>query len=400
MASFPTGPSTPAGKAQVKLLSPRREDGSMQSDIYNVVIVGAGPAGATAATLLAKKGHRVAMIDRATFPRDVICAGWLSARSVPLLGELEVKAKPLLKHPFRDVTLYRADFTQSAKPVFEDAPGYLVDRAQFDSALVAAAVRQGVDVFQGTAAENLQLKEASVTIELADEKQVEGRLLLLAAGRNTELLQRVGLSVDPHESPIWTAQVEAPLSKQAAPKKPRVGVILGLEDPESFGICCLSTNRMSVGVNWVGDSSGAIPALVDLCHRAFENKILPLDLSDKAGKAKLISSPAAAALDRESHVGKHTLVIGDSGGFIAAASNEGIYPAMWSAQIAVEVADKALHSVHSQDELISFDSAWRMQMADYLRSPHTDIQFLLPLVFTNQPMADRMGAAFFCGENI
>jgi hypothetical protein len=49
---------------------------------------------------------------------------------------------------------------------------------------------------------------------------------------------------------------------------------------------------------------------------------------------------------------------------------------------------------------MSFDSLWRMQMADHLRSPHTDIRFLLPLIFSNQPMADRMGAAFFFGENI
>jgi flavin-dependent dehydrogenase len=114
----------------------------------------------------------------------------------------------------------------------------------------------------------------------------------------------------------------------------------------------------------------------------------------------VIRSPVATALDTESHVGKHTLVIGDAGGFVAAASNEGIYPAMWSAQIAAEVIENALHANRSQDELISFDSAWRMQMADYLRSPHTDIQFLLPLIFSNQPMANRMGAAFFHGENI
>ena len=73
---------------------------------------------------------------------------------------------------------------------------------------------------------------------------------------------------------------------------------------------------------------------------------------------------------------------------------------MWSAQIAVDVLEKALRSVQSQDELMTFDSVWRMQMADYLRSPHTDIQFLLPLIFSNQPMANRMGAAFFLGENI
>ncbi|MCH7839235.1 MAG: hypothetical protein IID38_03225 [Planctomycetes bacterium] len=97
---------------------------------------------------------------------------------------------------------------------------------------------------------------------------------------------------------------------------------------------------------------------------------------------------------------KHTLLIGDAGGFVSAISNEGIYPAIWSAGIAAEVIHEALDANPSQDVLMTFDSRWRVEMADHLRSPHTDIRFLLPLIFTNQPMADRMGAAFFFGENI
>ena len=73
---------------------------------------------------------------------------------------------------------------------------------------------------------------------------------------------------------------------------------------------------------------------------------------------------------------------------------------MWAAQIAAGVAQTALRSVHSQDALMTFDSQWRIEMADYLRPPNTDNQFLLPLIFSNQPMADRMGAAFFSGDNI
>ncbi|MCH8148147.1 MAG: site-specific integrase [Planctomycetes bacterium] len=92
--------------------------------------------------------------------------------------------------------------------------------------------------------------------------------------------------------------------------------------------------------------------------------------------------------------------IGAAGGFVSAASNEGIYPGMWSGQIAADVLITALKGRQSQDELMAFDAAWRMQMADYLRSPNTDHQFLLPLIFSNQPMADRMGAAIFSGENI
>ena len=66
----------------------------------------------------------------------------------------------------------------------------------------------------------------------------------------------------------------------------------------------------------------------------------------------------------------------------------------------VAVVIEALDGEHSQDVLMTFDSKWRMSMAEYLRPPGTDIQFLLPLIFSNQPMADRMGAAFFAGKNI
>ncbi len=372
----------------------------MSDDLYDVAIVGAGPAGATAAIVLAQKGRKVVLVDRATFPRQTTCASWLNARCAPLLTDLGVKDKSLLKCQFSDVTLYRPDFSQSAKPTFEHTPGYLIDRARFDNALVTTAADQGVNFVQGCAATDLQLKESSAVIELADGRHLDGRLLLLASGRRAELFERLGLAASKGEAPIWAAQVDAPLTGKAAPRKAQIGVILGLDNAGSLGICLLSTDRVSMGINWAGEGTEAVPALVQLCRQAFQHQVVPVDLSDEAGSVTLSHSPASAALDMESHVGKHTLVIGDAGGFISAASNEGIYPAMWSAQIAGEVIDRALHSVHSQDELMTFDSTWRMQMADYLRSPHTDIQFLLPLIFTNQSMADRMGAAFFSGENI
>ncbi|MGB2986276.1 MAG: FAD-dependent monooxygenase, partial [Phycisphaerae bacterium] len=361
----------------------------MSDSPYEVVIVGAGPAGATAAILMAQKGHRVELVDRETFPREVACAGWLNARSVPLLTELGVAVKPLLNRAFHDVTFYRADFSQTAKPRFENAPGYLIDRAQFEHALITTAVDKGVSFVQGCAVTDLRLKESSILAKLPGGRIMEGRLLLLAAGRGSPLFDRVGLTGAMGESPIWSVQVDARLTSHAAPPEPRVGVILGLDRAGSFGLCCVSTDRMSIGVNCVGERGEAVPALVHLCRRAFEHEVVPVDLSDQARETEPLWSPASAALDMDSHVGKHTLVIGDAGGFIAAASNEGIYPAMWSAQIATEVADKALHSVHSQDELMTFDSIWRMRMADYLRSPHTDVQFLLPLIFSNQSMADR-----------
>ncbi len=372
----------------------------MGDGIYDVVVVGAGPAGAAAAILMAGKGRRVVLIDKATFPRPVPCAGWVNMACVPLLNDLGVDTAPYEKCKFKDVRFFKPDFTETAVPAFESPPGFLVDRTDFDNTLVSTAGRQGVELVLGCAAADIALNESSACVKLADGRSIEARLLILAAGRDTDLLQCVGVRVGSAGQLIWTAQVGASLESGVGPSEPQVSVVFGMDKVGSFGMCCVAPDRVSVSVHWMGEREDVAAALVHLCRQAFEHEVVPVELASQAATARLSATPASAALEMDSHVGKHALVIGEAGGFVSAASNEGIYPAMWSARIAVDVANKALDCVHSQDELMTFNSVWRMEMADYLRSPHTDIQFLLPLIFSNQPMANRMGAAFFLGENI
>jgi len=372
----------------------------MAEERFDVAILGAGPAGATAAILLGRRGHSVALIDRFNFPRPVTCAGWVSSKVEAILPELGVSPSALLHRPFRDVTLHNADFTKTAKPRFETSVGFLVDRATFDNVLVQTAVQHGATLIQGQAATDLRLNEGSVTITLANRRTVVSRLLLFAAGRGSELLERLGQSRQSGGTPLWTAQAEALHSGGTKLGEPRVAVVLGLDGAGSFGFCCVTDDRALVNVNWAGEPEKTLSVLLNLCRAAKQHNIVPLDLSKQAVAAAVVRTPASAALDMDSHVAKHTLLIGDAGGFVSAASNEGIYPAMWSAKLAVKAVEAALQTELSQDQLMSFDALWRTQMADHLRSPHTDIRFLLPLIFQNQPMADRMGAAFFFGENL
>ncbi|MEK7731123.1 MAG: FAD-dependent oxidoreductase, partial [Planctomycetota bacterium] len=120
----------------------------MTEESYDVAVIGAGPAGATAALQLGRKGYQVALVDRSAFPRPANCAGWLSAKVEPLLAELGLPAKKILGCPFRDVTLFNADLTKTAKPRFTSSAGYLVDRAGFDHSLAKAAVKHGVTLLQ------------------------------------------------------------------------------------------------------------------------------------------------------------------------------------------------------------------------------------------------------------
>ena len=65
-------------------------------DAYDAIIVGGGPAGATSAVLLAEAGWRVAVVEKAPFPRRKVCGEFISETTWPLLQQLGV-AGPLLK---------------------------------------------------------------------------------------------------------------------------------------------------------------------------------------------------------------------------------------------------------------------------------------------------------------
>ena len=371
----------------------------MGDDMFDIAVVGAGPAGAAAANLLAKQEHRVVLLDREVFPRKEASFGWLNTRAVSMLEGLGAKVERHLERGFRDVSFHSADYSKTAKPSFEGTAGYLIDRVAFTNDLVAAAEQAGATTKFGAAVSDVKLLENSARLILASGEAVESRLLVLASGRAGALLDRAGFVREGGASAMWTAQVDGEL-KEPIGSDPRVDVVLGLDKLGSFGIFCVLDHRVSVSVNWLGEKTEAVAALITLCRLAYEHQVLTADFSAQAACAELVRSPASLALDMDTHVGKHSLVIGDAGGFVSAASNEGIYPGMWSAQIAVDVLATALKGRQSQDDLMAFDAAWRMQMADYLRSPNTDHQFLLPLIFSNQPMADRMGAAIFSGENI
>lgn len=369
-----------------------------ENPIFDVVVVGAGPAGATVALKLARQQHRVVLIDRAKYPRKVPCAGWVSAKVQPLLGELGLAGDEARLRPFTQVAFYNSDLSKKALPKFASPPGFLVDRAAFDHWLVEAAVAAGVTFVEGQAVAAVSLRENTVRAISEKGKEIRGELLVLAAGRGTPLLDGLGLGVLSQPVGYWVAQVETAKAGRGGP--PTVAVILGLTRTGGFGMVVASERSATVGVHLPGDRQEVIPQLVALCKRVVGAGVLEVDLTRQAASAPVLAAPLAVGLAMDTHVAKRALIVGDAGGFVSALSGEGIYPAMWSASLAADVLHRALRSSSPQDVLIEFDRDWRTTMADYLRFPNTDAQYLLPLIFSNQPIADRMGAAFFSGENI
>jgi flavin-dependent dehydrogenase len=136
--------------------------------------------------------------------------------------------------------------------------------------------------------------------------------------------------------------------------------------------------------------------LTEILHAAAAADLIP-PAPPVAPRCTLAS--AGVALDLETHVGKRCLLIGEAGGFVSAFSQERLYPAMKSGWLAAETAARALRANLPQDELSSFSAAWRTELADYLRLPNTNLGLLMPLVFDNAQMSERVARAFLLGQS-
>lgn len=373
----------------------------MNQAIYEVAIVGAGPAGCVAGAMLAQSGRRVIIVDQAPLPRPASCAAWVSARAIVLMKDrLKQDISRQTSHPLTSITFYSADLSKSAAPRLKQPAGFVIDRYDFDSALLTMAQKAGATTIGSCEITNVELLEDHVVLHRGDGQQpLQACFLVLATGRGTIWLERLKLT-RPTGRGAWFGAATVDASEETCLAPPGVDVIFGLDRKGSFAEVVRSASGVYVLLTWYADKAQARPVFVQLCHRLVEAGRVPALLSRRAVSAPLSYGLTSFALELDSHVGKHTLIVGDAGGFLADISQEGIYPAMWSACIAAEVLLEAFEAPHPQDVLKSFETRWRQEMASYLSPPNTDLHYLLPMVFSNAAMADRMAAVFFLGENL
>lgn len=115
--------------------------------VWDLVVVGAGPAGSQAARTAAARGLRVLLLDKEEFPRPKTCGGLISAKACTALG-LALPAE-LPERRIEKVVFWGPD---GATPVARAAPflGWTVQRAAFDAFLVEEAVQSGAEFQPGT----------------------------------------------------------------------------------------------------------------------------------------------------------------------------------------------------------------------------------------------------------
>ena len=174
------------------------------TDRWDVVVVGAGPAGATTALLLARAGASVLLVDRARFPRDKACSEYLSPATTEILERLGGEILDAVEGAAH-AKLYGMKvvapcgaamcgrFRGGRRPY-----SFALSRTTFDTILVAAAARAGAQVREATTLENLLWEGgavAGVTARSCNGQRVtwNARVVVGADGLRSVVARRLGL---------------------------------------------------------------------------------------------------------------------------------------------------------------------------------------------------------------
>jgi flavin-dependent dehydrogenase len=167
---------------------------------WDVIIIGAGPAGSTAALLLARQGFRVLMLERAKFPRFHIGESILPC-NFPLVQELGLEdALNRLPH----LKKYGAEFgmgdDHDTTRFFFDAgviPGsrtFNIERSHFDKMLMDEAIAAGAIVRENTSVKQIvKLTQGDVRVALDGDQTLSAKILLDASGHGTVVGRHLGI---------------------------------------------------------------------------------------------------------------------------------------------------------------------------------------------------------------
>ncbi|MHC4955254.1 MAG: NAD(P)/FAD-dependent oxidoreductase [Planctomycetota bacterium] len=142
---------------------------------YDVIVIGAGVAGTLAAREIARRGRRVLLIERETFPREKVCGGCIGPVALDALSEAG-----LGDLPERCGAVPVSTFEWSARGRTARMPlagGAVLTRSVLDAALLDSAVDAGVDVLQGVSAQS-----RGVSVALSDGRSIEAGLVVGATG--------------------------------------------------------------------------------------------------------------------------------------------------------------------------------------------------------------------------
>lgn len=300
-------------------------------EVWDVVVVGAGPAGASAAFAAATAGRRVLLLEKAELPRYKTCGGGI-------IGPSRDALPPGFVLPFKD-RIHAVTFSLDGKLTRTRRSKQmlfgLINRPEFDAGLVAEAEKAGATLRTGTAVARVEQHGSSVpdrrtvAVVLADGETVLARAVVGADGSASRIGAHVGVEMEQVDLGL---EAEIPVPETVADDwKGRVLIDWG-PLPGSYGWVFPKGDTLTVGViSAKGDGAATKRYLDDFIARLGLAGFEPAVSSGHLTRCRKPDSPLSRG---------RVLVAGDAAGLLEPWTREGISFALRSGRLAGEWAVK------------------------------------------------------------
>jgi geranylgeranyl reductase family protein len=333
---------------------------------FDVIVIGAGPAGATAAKALGEAGIATLVLDKAEFPRDKPCGGGISSRVTKRFPYL---ANALAGIPVKWISkVYFESPDGSAVDHHSDEPLYLmIRRCEFDHLLVSLA-RPRVEC-QAALVRKVAFQKEGVIVSAdvaGESREFRCQLVLGCDGANSIVARAAGLRAGwVHGEYAIDMMEETPYDDLNLRDHDRMYVYYRIQGQYGYGYVFPKAQHVNLGVGFKLDYYlSELRGRHYSYHQAFTDELKFKGLlSGESNEANFRAFPLPISGPMQRTYADRALLAGDAGGFVNAFTAEGIYYAMVSGHLAGQAAAQAIRGgTVDAAGLRQYQTAWQREI--------------------------------------
>lgn len=338
--------------------------------MFDCIVVGAGPAGTSAAYHLAAKNRSVLVIDKAAFPRKKTCGGGVS----PAIAKLfDFDFAPVIER-----TVSKVKYTWKMDDPMEIqlkgiTPMWMVQRDKFDNFLIERAVEKGVEFKDSLEVTGIELQGDIWQIN-TNHGDFSAKYLIAADGANSKVAEWLGCAA---AQKVPAASLEVP--GEVSDRRSDMAFFDFGSVKNGFMWCFPKADGYSFSAAFVRNRQGKPEEL----KQQLTNYAAKFDLDTSNAEYKEHQLNLWQE-DRPLHSDR-ALIIGEAAGIVDPLIGEGIRPAMFTGVAAAEAIDKALNG--EAEALAQYSETIKQEWSSDL----SKAQFLANIFYKAPKLAYKLG---------